>query len=241
MEKSQKKLQKGRVSLERALSKLGLASRGEAKELIQAGRVKVHGSVEKNPARQVNPDTAHVEVDGAKVTRAQKRLILFHKPKGVITTKSDPEGRKTIYDCLPAEFKTFHPVGRLDMNTTGLLLLTNDTKTSSFLTDPNNKIPRVYIAQVRGEMKDETAQKMKIGVKDQGELLRAEEVKILKQSAKESKIELVLFEGKNREVRRLCLSFGHEVSALKRVSFGPYSLGDLGLGAFTEVDLTKLI
>lgn len=99
--------QKGRVSLDRALSKLGMSSRTEAKALIEGGRVRVHGSIEKNPARMVNPDTAHIEIDGKKAERSGTRLIIFHKPKGVLTTKRDPEGRKTIYDVLPSSFAGF--------------------------------------------------------------------------------------------------------------------------------------
>ena len=101
----------GRVPLCRALSKLGKASREEAKALILEGKVKVHGSVERNPDRMVNPDRAHIEISGTKATKEKPRLILFHKPTGYLTTKRDPEGRPTIYDLLPEEFRSFHPVG----------------------------------------------------------------------------------------------------------------------------------
>lgn len=232
---------KGRVSLERALSKLGFSSRTEARALIEGGRVKVHGSLETNPDRPVNPDTAHIEVDGEKAIKQVSRLFLFHKPKGVVTTKHDPEGRKTIYDFLPEALKNFHSVGRLDMHTTGLLLLTNDTRLSSFLTDPHSRIPRVYIVQVRGEVQEATLHKMLSGVIDQGELLKADQARILKSSSKESKLELRLLEGKNREIRRLCQNLEHEVTALKRISFGDYQLGDLGPGQLEEVMSTAIV
>ena len=225
-------VKKGRVSLVRALSKLGFASRTEAKSLIEGGRVKVHGSVETNPERAVNPDSAHIEVDGAKAKKGESLLLLFHKPKGCLTTKRDPEGRKTIYDFLPAEYHSFHPVGRLDLNTSGLLLLTNDTKLSSFLTDPKNKILRIYVVEVRGEVQESDVERMLEGVMDEGELLKASMVKILKKSGRESRIEIGLTEGKNREIRRLCLSLNHEVIALKRIAFGSYLLGDLRSGEF---------
>ena len=239
MMKRAKTAMKGRVTLERALSKLGFASRTEARDLIETGRVKVHGSVEKNPARPVNPDSAHIEVDGEKTTRAETELFIFHKPKGVVTTKRDPEGRKTIYDCLPKEFHHFHPVGRLDMNTTGLLLITNDTKLSNFLTDPESQIPRTYVVDVRGKFTEESSKKMREGVLDSEDLLIAQFVQILKSSEKESRLRLVLTEGKNREIRRLCLALNHEVIRLKRIAFGEYELGDLASEGLRAVRSTK--
>ncbi len=225
----------GRVSLERALSKLGLASRVEAKSWIESGRVKVHGSIETNPARLVNPDQAHIEIDGKKAIKEKSRIIRFHKPKGVVTTKRDPEGRPKIYDFLPPEFQSFHAVGRLDMLTTGLLLLTNDTRISSHLTDPKSAIPRTYVVKVKGEVNDECLSRMKTGVLDEGEMLMASRVEVNKRSGKESTLILELTEGKNREIRRLCLSLGHEVTTLKRIRFGEYSLGDLAVGEHQEV------
>ena len=232
--------QKGRVPLERALSKLGLLSRTEARQLIELGGVKVHGSVETNPFRMVNPDTAHIEVSGQKAKRGASQLFSFHKPKGVVTTKRDPEGRKTIYDFLPENLQTFHAVGRLDMHTTGLLLLTNDSKISHFLTDPINEIPRIYIVGVRGKVSSESLNKMVEGIRDEGEFLRVLSADAIKLSERESILRLSLAEGKNREVRRLCGVLGHEVQSLKRVSFGPYELGDLPPGETFEVDINRV-
>ncbi len=232
--------QKGRVSLERALSKLGLCSRTEAREWIEAGRVKVHGSVERDPLRQVNPDTAHMEVDGLKATRNEGRLILLHKPTGVLTTKRDPEGRPTLYTLLPPELHSLHSVGRLDLHTSGLLLLTNLTRLSSFLTDPVNAIPRIYIVGVEGRVIEEVLGKMEAGIEDQGEILKARSATLLKASGKESLLRLELVEGKNREVRRLCAGTGHEVRSLKRVSFGPFELGELAPGSWREEDPAKI-
>ena len=242
MEKRNKnKRQTGRVPLERALSKLGFASRTEAKALIESGRVKVHGSLEKDPKRMVNPDTSHIVVDGQKAEKAESRLFLFHKPKGVVTTKRDPEGRKTIYDFLPPELHSFHSVGRLDMHTTGLLLITNDTKLSNYLTDPNSEIPRSYVVDVRGEVSDESLLQMEKGVEDEGEILKALSAEIIKRSGKESRLKLILCEGKNREIRRLCQNLGHEVVGLKRISFGEYELAQLKPGDLQEVKSTKKV
>ena len=162
------------------------------------------------------------------------RILLFHKPKGVLTTKRDPEGRPVIYDLLPPEFHHFHPVGRLDQHTTGLLLLTNDTKISSFLTDPKNEVPRTYLVLAKGLVGEEDASRMVEGVEDQGEHLSAKKVLIRKSSGKESLLELELTEGKNREIRRLLKALGHEVKTLKRISFGPYRLSDLPAGEWRE-------
>lgn len=221
------KLQKGRVSLDRALSKLGLCSRVEAGDLIRAGSVKVHGVVETNPERRVNPNTAHIVIDDLKAIKPTSLILVFHKPKGVLTTKRDPEGRKTIYDYLPRQYQSLHPVGRLDMQTSGLLLLTNDTKISSFMTEPANKVERVYLVTVQGNVGDDIAKNLMTGVNDLGERLKADQVKILKQSGKESLLELVLVAGKNREIRRLCLTLGYEVLKLKRIRYGKYELMDL--------------
>lgn len=229
--------QKGRVPLARALSKLGVASRTEAEALIRDGQVKVHGSVETDPGRPVNPDTAHIEIRSRKVRKAGPVVVLFHKPKGTLTTKRDPEGRPTIYDYLPEELHSLHPVGRLDLHTTGLLLLTNDTRFSSRMTDPEQGVPRVYIVGVRGEFTAEHAARALAGVRDDGDLLQADALEILKASGRESRLRITLSEGKNREIRRLCLSLGHEVISLKRVRYGDYELGDLLPGQYQILDI----
>lgn len=232
-------VKKGRVPLERAISKLGLGSRNEAKQLILDGKVKVHGVLETNPSRMVNPDTAHIVIEGEKALKQKSELVLFHKPKGCLTTKRDPEGRPTIYDFLPPELQSFHAVGRLDLHTSGLLLLTNDTRLSNHLTDPENQIPRTYIVEVTGEFTEGDRAKAMAGVEDEGDVLTAIELVVMKTSKKESRISIVLHEGKNREIRRMCLSLGHEVTALKRISFGEYELGDLKSGEIKSVGLVE--
>lgn len=235
--KKRRPADRGRVPLTRALSKLGHASRTEAEALIRSGQVKVHGSVETDPGRLVNPDTAHIEVAEQKVRKGEWRVVLFHKPKGVLTTKRDPEGRPTIYDHLPAELHSLHAVGRLDQHTTGLLLLTNDTRFSSQMTDPEQGIPRVYIVGVRGEFTAADAARALGGIDDAGERLQADGLEILKASARESKLRMTLSEGKNREIRRICLSLGHEVISLKRISYGPFELGELKPGEHQILDI----
>ncbi len=238
--KTVSKINAGRVPLYRALSKLGKASREEAKALILSGKIKVHGIVERNPNRMINPDRAHIEIAGIKAVKDEVRLILFHKPAGYLTTKRDPEGRPTIYDLLPQDLFSFHPVGRLDQHTSGLLLITNSTKISHFFTNPENKIPRVYIVQVRGLVTEEVLKLMEKGILDQDEALQFQRVNLLKSSKKESKLEVTLLEGKYREIRRLCAHFDHEVMKLKRVRFGEIELGSLAAGAVQELETKNM-
>ena len=222
--------QQGLVKLERAFSKLGLASRTEARALILDGKVKVGGRVCKNPELLVHPETVAIEVEGATKSKAETKTIAFYKPRNCVTTKRDEKGRKTVYDYLPKELHSLHPVGRLDYATTGLLIFTNDTKLSAFLTDPKNGIPRTYVVTVRGEVSDEELQKIKSGVLVDGEKLMPSKIEIRKRSGKETHLIVTLTEGKNREIRRLFLAFEHEVTSLKRITFGEAELGDLKVG-----------
>src|SRR5215831_6182236 len=143
---------KGRVPLNRALSKLGVLSRAQATAAIHEGRVRVWGRVVRTPATLVTPETDRIEVDGHRARQTEWRTILFHKPRGVVTTRTDPEGRPTIYDVLGGAGEGLVAVGRLDFATSGLLLLTSDTQLAHWLTDPTNEIPRLYVVTVRGRV-----------------------------------------------------------------------------------------
>lgn len=231
----------GKVSLERALSKLGFASRTQATRLIAEGRVRVGGRVATNPRLWVTPETAGIEVDGAVVEKAKWRTVLLHKPKGVVTTRSDERGRATVYASLGKGGVGLVPVGRLDLTTTGLLLLTNDTRLSAWVTDPVNAVPRVYLATVRGLVTPGEARRLVDGVEDAGEELGAARVEVRKASGRESHLVIELVEGKNREIRRMLDSLGHEVTRLKRVSFGGLELGEeLEPGEWREVSKDEI-
>jgi len=223
------------VSLERALSKLGLASRTEARTLIREGRVRVDGRPAGDPLAPVVPERIRIEIDGRPAERPAPVTVLLHKPRGVVTTRSDPEGRPTIYGCLEGLAAHVIPVGRLDAATTGLLLLTNDTRLADWVTDPANAVPRVYLATVRGELSEDSARRLQEGIAEGGDVLVAERVTVRKRSRRETHLVLELTEGKNREVRRLLGAAGHEVSRLKRVSFGGLELGDLPPGQWRLV------
>ena len=232
----------GQVSLERALSKLGHATRTEARKLILEGRVKINGRELRDPLHPVVPEKIQVVIDEERRELPERQVILFHKPKGVITTRSDERGRETIFDRIEGLDPKLGlmPIGRLDLATSGLLLLTNDTRFSSWLLDPVNRVPRVYLVRVRGQVTPETVQRLEQGVESDGELLRADGVEIRKDSARETHLIVRLMEGKNREIRRMFLSQGHEVERLKRVSFGGIELGELPSGTWRRVTVDEL-
>ncbi len=225
----------GEVSLERALSKLGLTSRTEARALIRDGRVRVNGSPASDPLAPVVPERLRIEIDGRPAERAAPVTVLLHKPRGVVTTRSDPEGRRTVYDFLEGLEAHVVPVGRLDAATTGLLLLTNDTRFADWVTDPVNAVPRVYLVTVRGELSDATARRLQEGIEEGGEILMARKAEVRKRSRRETHLVIELTEGKNREIRRMLSASGHEVTRLKRVSFGGLELGDLPPGQWRLV------
>ena len=235
-----KKPKPGTVPLERALSKLGLASRTEARVLIRAGKVKVRGAVVSNPLAMVVPETARIEIEGISTAVARPITVMLHKPAGVVTTRSDEKGRKTVYSLLDGLEAHVIPVGRLDLASTGLLLFTNDTQFSAWVTDPKNNIPKVYLVSVRGEVTDEYAARLESGIRDEGELLKADRVVVRKRSKRESHLVVTLSEGKNREIRRMLSAAGHEVTRLKRVEFGGLSLGELKPGAWRELSSAEL-
>lgn len=217
------------VTLQRALSKLGLLSRSRAGEAIRAGRVRIDGVVVVNPAQPVIPERSRVAIDGVDRSRASWRALVFHKPRGVVTTRADPEGRRTVFDVLadrlgpPAQ--GLQAVGRLDVATSGLLLLTTDTQLANWIADPANGVPRVYAVTVRGDV---TAALEAIATQTDDTILR-------KASRRESHLIVTLREGRNRQVRRLFAGAGHEVMRLKRIRLGGLELGALEPGDVREL------
>jgi 23S rRNA pseudouridine2605 synthase len=226
----------GGVPLARALSKLGLASRSQARVLIEAGRVTIAGRVVRDPARLVHPERAQIQIDGVRAAPARWRTIVFHKPRGTVTTRRDPEGRPTVFDAIGEDAQALVAVGRLDLATSGLLILTTDTQLANWLTDPAHAIRRRYVVTVRGSLTDDDAAHMIAGI----EGLRARSVRVRKRSSRETHLIVDLDEGKNREIRRLCEAVGHEVTALKRVAFGPLELGTLPAGQWRDVSRAEL-
>ena len=221
----------GTVRLDRALSKLGLASRAEARRAIEAGKVRVRGRIVRDPSMAVTPETAAIEIAGEPPREVPWRTIAFHKPRGVITTRRDPEGRRTVFDVLGDEGASLVAVGRLDQASTGLLLLTTDTQLANWLTSPDSAVVRRYVVTARGLVSDESARRMEDGIGS----LRAHAVVVRKRSRRESHLLIELTEGRNREIRRLLDAEGHEVTRLLRVAFGSIELGPLQAGEWREL------
>jgi 23S rRNA pseudouridine2605 synthase len=233
----------GPVSLARALSKLGAASRREAVDLIAAGRVTVDGEVVTDPAHRLDLGRARLALDGRALAAQPRVTLLLHKPRGVMTTRWDPEGRRTVFDLvgeLADAPSRLVAVGRLDLASSGLLLLTSDTRLADALTDPRNEVVRVYLVTVRGDVDDATAERMRRGVLAEGELLQPRRLTVRKRSRRESHLTLELAQGRNREVRRLCAAVGRPVTRLRRVAFGGLELGDLVPGEWREVSDEEL-
>jgi 23S rRNA pseudouridine2605 synthase len=222
---------RGRVALERALSKLGLASRRDAQRLIRDGAVSVNGRVVTDPLAPASPEQDAIVVGGAAAARRAWRTIAFHKPRGCVTTRRDPAGRRTVFDVLGSSADGLVAVGRLDLATTGLLLLTSDTRLAEELTNPENAVVRRYAVTVRGEVSDEACAALMRGLGG----LRAASVAVRKRSRRETHLLVELTEGKNREVRRLFAAVGHEVTKLLRIAYGPIELGTLQPGEWREL------
>ncbi len=217
------------------LARAGIASRRDAEELIAAGRVRVNGQKLSSPAFNVMPDDA-IEVDGTAIPAIERtRLFLFHKPAGVVTTNRDPEGRKTVFDVLPAELPRLMTVGRLDINTEGLLLLTNDGGLSRVLELPATGWLRRYRVRVHGKVDEKILPGLKDGMAVDGVFYGSIEATLDKEQGSNAWMTVGLREGKNREVKNILGALGLEVSRLIRLSYGPFQLGDLPEGHVQEI------
>lgn len=235
----------GTVSIARALSKLGVCSRSEGERLVRAGRVRVDGEVVKDIARRLNPERARLEVDGLPIGASAKVYIALNKPRGLVTTRDDPEGRATVYDCFAgAELPFVGPVGRLDKASEGLLLLTNDSRWGARIIAPESTIPKTYHVQVKGVPAEALLARISQGVVEPvtGESLFAERVVLLRVGSRSSFwLEIVLEEGKNRQIRRLLAAVGLEVMRLVRVSIGSLALGTLAKGAWRHLTPAEVV
>lgn len=225
--------------LQKILAQAGVASRRKCEELILAGKVQVNGVIVTELGTKADPAADVITVNGKRVGAEQKLYLLFNKPKGVITSASDPKGRKIVTDYLKGIKERVYPVGRLDYDTEGLLLLTNDGEFAHLLTHPKHHVPKTYLATVKGVPHGDSLEKLKKGVMlDDGMTAPAEvEYHDVDPDNKFATISITIHEGRNRQVRRMFEAIGHPVTRLKRIAFGHLYLGTMKRGIYRH--LTK--
>jgi 23S rRNA pseudouridine2605 synthase len=224
----------GPQRLQKLLSRAGISSRRAAEEIIEQGRVSVNGHIMTELGFKADPDVDRIVVDGQplRLPTGPATVLLLHKPTGVVTTKKDPEGRTTITHLLPEKYRHLHTVGRLDFDTSGVLLLTDDGSLTQLLTHPSHGVEKVYWARVRGIVTVETLRKLEAGVfLDDGKTAPCK-ARVRAQTERNALIQLTLREGRNRQVRRMLEAVGYPVRALRRVKFADLALEGLLAGEF---------
>ena len=228
------------VRLQKVLAAAGVASRRAAEEMIEAGRVEVDGAVVTEQGRRVDPERAVIRVDGARLPPPRRHTYLvLNKPRGVVSTMDDPAGRPTVARYVPPGQGLFH-VGRLDTDTQGLLILTNDGEFAHRLTHPRYEVPKTYVAQVSGRIDAATLRTLRGTVMLDDGPVTPDKVTVMETSPQATLVRLTVHEGRNRLVRRLLDAVGHPVVALSRTAVGPVALGGLGLGQTRELTRDEL-
>jgi 23S rRNA pseudouridine2605 synthase len=239
------------VRLQKVLAAAGIASRRACEVLISEGRVEVNSEVVTEQGRRVDPERDVIRVDGARIPPPRRhRYLALHKPRGVVATMDDPEGRRTVADLLaePADRSTtrsiknerlFH-VGRLDTDSEGLLILTNDGDFGHRLAHPSYQVPKTYIVEVTGVLSEQTLRRLRRGITLEDGPVRPSSVKIISSAADKTLLKITLQEGRNRIVRRTMEAVGHPVRRLTRIGIGPVRLGNLKVGEYRELTREEL-
>lgn len=240
---SKERLNKRQVSLSRAISKFGRASRKEAAELVRAGRVKVNARIMRSPNMWVDPAVDRIVVDGRTLRPAKFEYLVMNKPVGVVTTRSDELARKTVYAFVASDDQRLFAVGRLDKDTSGLLLFTNDSRFGERVTNPLTKLPKTYHVIVNRDLLPEDRRRMETRFHlDERTELQPAKVRVSANDPRQ--FDITIFEGKNRQIRRLCDRLGYSVLSLCRVSIGAVKLGRLEEGqtrALTDEERTSIL
>ena len=233
------------MRLQKYMASSGVASRRSSEKLIAEGRVAVNGQVVTEMGTQVDETRDRVTVDGKPIRpETDKHYLAYYKPLGEVTTVSDPEGRDTVMDKFRDYPVRLFPVGRLDFDSEGLLLLTNDGDLMQRLLHPSHEVPKIYLCKVSNQVTEEELRRLRAGVTlDDGRLTSPAEVRLIRREAFDSVVLVTIHEGRNRQVRRMFERIGHEVVALRRVGFGPIALGDLPRGQWrklTDAEIRRL-
>ena len=228
-------------TLERVLSKAGIGSRTEARAWIAAGRVKVNGTVTRDPDQWIDLERDRVRFDNRPLEARERLYVLLYKPTGYLTTYKDPDGRPTVYDLI-ADVGTFlSPVGRLDLDTSGLLLMTNDNQFSERVTNPDSHVPKTYLVKASVVLTDEQLQRLRDGIELSDGPTRPATVTRVRDSAKYTHVEITLTEGRNRQVRRMVEALGARVLKLVRVRIGSIAIGTLPIGTWRLLTSAEVV
>ncbi len=222
----------GRVlkTLDRVLSRAGIGSRTDARGWIGAGRVAVNGKTIQSPDLWVDVQRDRVTLDGRPLAAPKKRYLLLYKPKGYLTTYKDPEGRKTVYDLLPETGEWIFSVGRLDQDTTGLLIMTNDTNFADYIMSPESKVPKTYLVKSSIPLAEDQLDRLRNGIELADGPTRPALVKRIRDSARYTFFEITITEGRNRQVRRMVEALDAKVLKLVRTQIGPIEIAGLEIG-----------
>jgi 23S rRNA pseudouridine2605 synthase len=229
------------VRLQKVMAAAGVGSRRACEELIEKGRVSVDGVIVREQGMRVDPDTAVVRVDDMRInTIAGRAYLALNKPRGMVTAMADPQGRPTVGDLVEQRTDRVFHVGRLDAETEGLLLLTNDGELSHRLTHPSFEVPKTYLAEVLGPVARDVGRRLKAGVELEDGIARVDEFRLVSSSGNRVMLELVLHDGRKRVVRRLLDEVGHPVQRLVRTAVGPIHLGDQRAGKIRNLTAPEL-
>ena len=227
-------------TLDRVISKAGVGSRTEARKWIGSGRVKVNGRVIRTPDHWVDLEHDSVTMDDRPIRAGRKIYLLLYKPKGYITTYKDPAGRATVYDLIQDAGQWLVPVGRLDQDTSGLLLMTNDTQFAERVTNPDYKVPKTYLVKTSTLLSDDQLEELRRGVVLSDGPTQPSIVTRVRDSARSTFVEITIREGRNRQVRRMVEALGSKVLKLVRVAIGGLTIGDLQIGKYRELTAAEV-
>lgn len=226
--------------LQKIIAEMGLASRRKAEEFIIEGRVTVNGKVA-TIGMKADTSKDHIKVDGKLLFRLEKKVyFILNKPRGVVTSMSDPEGRPTVHDFLRGIRQRVYPVGRLDYDSEGLLLLTNDGEFTHAVLHPSKKIPKTYLVKIKGNIVDENLEKLRSGIRLERAVTAPAKVRRLRKAENNSWLEMVIYEGKKRQIRRMLERVGHDVIRLMRIKINGLEMGPLKPGMCREISSEEL-